>query len=114
MDDDFISPELAKWLKGRGCEIESGVCLLLDCNELCAQEYLGDYKIGVDAMLAYSWYDILVTHAKEFWGEDGSASSICNGCYGRFHTTEVLSLLQDGKFLEAEAYVRKYSLFANS
>lgn len=78
-----ISLELAKWLKERGCEVENGMCILLDCNELCRKEDLGDYRIGRDAMRTYSWYDILVTHAKEFWGDD---FWVCDEC-GKLSST---------------------------
>lgn len=119
-----ISLELAKWLKERGCEVENGMCILLDCNELCRKEDLGDYRIGRDAMRTYSWYDILVTHAKEFWGEgevgmndavwvdDTGQMRKCSPNYENYARI-ILTLLQQNKIQEAEDYVRQYSVFAN-
>lgn len=112
MNDQFISKELALWLKERGCEIGGGACLLLDCNELCREEDLGDYRIGVDAVRTYSWYDILATHAKEFWGEQ--PETIAETPAHRWWPMLLIDPLQEGRFVFAEQFVREHSLFANS
>lgn len=137
-----ISLELAKWLKGRGCKIESKTwwgTVWTKPGEIGWN--IVDRPDG-DGARAYSWYDLLVTHAKEFWGEeeicgdcgrtlrpavfhrgndaiDGfrcdcgfQAQPFFTNCY-EHHTSELLQLLQQNKIQEAELYVRKYSVFAD-
>lgn len=72
----YISKELAIWLREKGCRLPTGKAYygnagtwhdaLVDLDGyVSADPEFREAKL----LLAYSWYDILVTHAKEFWGE---------------------------------------------
>ncbi len=129
-----ISKELAEWLKERACSVEP-TAYYYRCrggsNVRLKDCVWGEWKFVVgridwEAMIvddginpreeqclpAYSWYDILVTHAKEFWDEIvwyGRESNVpvCEAC-----GEDLLHFLQQGKTQEAEEYVKTHSLFA--
>lgn len=150
-----ISKKLAEWLKERGCEIESTAYYyrcrggsnvrLKDC--VWEEWEFVEGRIDWEAMIvddginpreeqclpAYSWYDILVTYSKEFWGEEGYYDISTNKFTGMVSVTQIdtlkhggkiywnspaemteglLYLLRQGKTQEAEGYVKKHSLFA--
>ena len=118
-----ISKELAEWLKERGCKLDSQYIwnsIWKDQKdrlfELCSTEIVKHHPslFYDEGYPAYSWYDILVTHAKEFWGEKmvnindygyGTAAYVDAGEALLYH-------LQMGETQEAEDYVKKHSLFA--
>ena len=128
-----ISQELAIWLKERGCEVESEFYYgVANDGEYCkfSGQKSGDIDIPVgkregsvqhciiaeksEFYPAYSWYDILVTHAKEFWGEELVYECECVGMIPAYegHSHQVLIYLQNGDLKEAETYVREHSLFS--
>jgi len=144
-----ISKELAEWLKERGCKISPSahwtrwkVGILKHGGpaepHLSNEWFIAENPAWWDERLqlpAYSWYDILVVHAKEFWGEEGyydiktgkftGMTSITqidvNRDGGKVYwnsqlekTEHLLYLLQRNKIQEAEKYVKTHSLFANS
>lgn len=108
MNNDFISKELALWLKERGCEIEANAYYyrwragknapLKDCIWGEWDFVLGrndEAPLIVDDGVnpeeeercnAYSWYSILVTHAKGFWGDAHGQNEISPCCsHQRLH-----------------------------
>ena len=132
-----ISKELAVWLKRHGCEIYSPCKWVVDsktkeykmvddngpreenvnyiaCGFDGADESRPWLEKGYGEMFyAYSWYDILVTHAKEFWGEKevNNQNNTWRVTAKKLHTENILALLQENKIQETEDYVRKHSLF---
>lgn len=124
MNDDFISKELALWLKERGCEIKPDFCYVPDFGGRSSLVKTEDVSMFLmdKAIPAYSWYDILVTHAKEFWGREFHDHSEDKGPYCSCplncedyayyrHPTQVLRHLVTNDTEEAESYVREHSLF---
>lgn len=156
-----ITKELALWLKERGCELEcthyweSKILgytggdfrrAVFSKDEFTLQSEYNCYMHAVPShyqdIPAYTYYDILVTHAQEFWGE-GEVCGDCGrklkpdtfhtkkesfsgfrcdcgfqvhpfftNCY-EHHSSELLQLLQQNKIQEAEDYIKKHSVFAN-
>lgn len=116
MPNLFISKELAKWLKERGCEI--GCPYLYDTEgKLWEADFFHsiarsdrDYVAGN----AYSWYEILVTHAKEFWGEEeyNSDEHYYTVYEYNYWGQSLLFQLQSGDIQGAENWVREHSLFS--
>lgn len=154
----YISKELAQWLKERGCKIETDMYwntfIERDFTEKVRENapFLGlkverrhRWELGSwyhENVPAYSWYDILVTYAKEFWGEENTCPDCAQvfteanlfrnldfykgwSCKCGFNVDpsmapaysvqaeQILAMLQDGEIAEAETYVREYSLFAS-
>lgn len=99
---NYISKELAQWLEEKGCKIWPPEMIWAEC-------WIPDRRNGATGMnagfyewkiiprkstrryvgmfAAYSWYDILVTHAKEFWGD----LWVCDEC-GKLSTSPLTSL----------------------
>ena len=111
----YISKDLAAWIKERGCEVEAemhwqsirkGNDYQIYTKGMVEQNQNHFYGMGYPA---YTYYDILVTHVKEFWSAPG-------GSYYELwqqHPLQVILFLQKKKIQEAEDYIKKYSVFAN-
>lgn len=149
MNKDCISKDLSLWLKEMGCDVESDY-LWMECentssiapgrpvphrfSEFGTRDDL-NFRLNQDHIRvishapAYSWLDILVHHAKEFWSQ-GQCCYYCGCEEDRFccpdhhsrgcgtttqdyRTQKVLAFLQQSKFQEAEDYVREHSVFNN-
>lgn len=98
--NEYISKELALWLKERGCEVEAE---RFYCDNSCPQKLIHPRPCYGGYIPAYSWFDILVTHVDDFFDENWRNTT--DG--GR-----ILGLLQLNRQKEAEDYVREYSLFS--
>lgn len=135
-DTTHISKELDLWLKERGCEIETKAVWIdhlhlgwmLKDKETASDRDNENGTCWLDGakqiLPAYSWYDILVTHAKEFWGEEFHDHSGDKGPYlscplncedfaYQRHPTQVLRHLVTNDTEDSEDYVREHSLFSN-
>lgn len=114
--NNFLSQPLCQWLKENGCEIPASYWWREENNK---------WSIGetVTYIPAYSWLDVLVWKAKEFFGEEESdyiwkynGDKIVRRNDQTFknyqyHTQQILSLLQQGKTEEAEAYFKEHTIF---
>lgn len=136
-----ISKEFAEWLKERGCEIESETWWGTVWTKPGEIGWSIVKRPDGDGARAYTWYDILVTYSKEFWGEEklcddcgkilvpskfmgkyGPAEGFECGCGFNVDPNEipawlhrpriVLCYLLDNDTIEAEEYVKTHSLFA--
>lgn len=127
---EHISKELAEWIRSKGCRLRTDKAYYGNARiwHDAVVETEGYYRTGnldfIEAKLLfrYSWYDILVTHAVSFWGEE----ELCHFCgWGEcdhiqakritahsFRSKDLLDFLQEGKTQEAEEYVKTHSLFA--
>ena len=114
MNKNYCSRQLCQWLQERGCKVESeyhyfkveyptGTIWELSNNE--ADEIWFDlwFENG-GTVVAYSWADILIFKAVEFWGEYFLAEDYP-------HT--VLILLQQNNIKDAELYFMEHCVFNN-
>lgn len=141
--EHYTSLELSKKLHEAGCEFESEyrhvkygedgygrIGFIREGDEI--PDFLGE----CEHYPAYSYYDILVTYAKEMFGEEcvcaftGTKGGISecdpwhstNCCCDNYidemneyeyHTRTILDLLQQGKKEEAEKYIWEHCVFFN-
>jgi len=132
-----ISKDLALWLKERGCRVECSRVWATYTPASGGEPFDLVVGYGDDTFLwseslppAYTFYDIIVTYAKEFWGEE---KMFCHeaykgvfhrsGCQAMdcsvnatikgylFHPQWIIDLLQQNKIQEAEDYIKKHSVF---
>ena len=125
----YCSRQLCQWLQERGCTVESDKIWLyteMMCVDVGKKSTEDEYSledrsgfpkentVGRDTP-AYSWADILIFKAREFWGEgcfeydyynDEEGSKFCE-----VHPQQLLSLLQQNNIKDAELYVREHSVF---
>lgn len=113
---EYISKDLASWLKESGCEVPH--------THAWDNYWRGDDDFELHPRLpngktvpanykecrAYSWFDILVTYAEEFWGESllEEHEPIC-----MHPAADVLACLMEGNQEAAEKIVMEHSVFAN-
>lgn len=113
---NYISLNLAKKLHEAGCEIRADKWWWNDSqpgyhNMGETRWRLVDKELDKDSIPAYSYYDILVTHSKEFFGEEEVSAP--GRIYLAFETYghNTLDMLQQGKIMEAEEYIWKNCVF---
>lgn len=120
----YTSKELSEWLHAHGCNVGTEYFwtnVVLGFVDMDFNRPVFDEKSFVVkheseihtacpvAIPAHSWYDILVTHAKEFFGEVEEGPLDYNPID---MTPQILTNLQHENFQDAEMIVRKYSLFS--
>lgn len=121
--NEYINKDLAEWLRERGAyhlRAEYVYAWDFDNPSFITMDQLGKEvaekereKIGSGGgwcARAYSWYDILVTHAKEFWGEE--PESIAQVPAYQWWPLRLMRFLQEERFDLADDLVREHSLFA--
>lgn len=131
MNNTHITKELALWLKERGCEIEANayyddfsLFVRMIKWSSASEGYFVDNSdftnwIEEECFLyetpnlvpTYTYYDILVTHANEFWGEIQVEKT--GQSKGAYHSHMVFTMLQKGLHKMAEDYIRTHCVFAN-
>ena len=124
MNKTYCSRQLCQWLQERGCKVESeyhyfkveyptGTIWELSNNE--ADEIWFDlwFENG-GTVVAYSWADILIFKAREFWGSDIDTKHN-NEWFNKshWHIRHVILFLQQNNIKDAEDYVREHSVFNN-
>ena len=114
-----ITKELASWLAMQGCDLPTKLYWLRS-KSFYEEWYVGERErrpsdYDFDVLPAYTYYDILVTHAKEFWGVHAVESHYCDeeDYAWIYHPTELLQILLFENYDLAEAYIMEHSLFAN-
>lgn len=94
---ETIKQKTAKQLKEWGCDIKS-IDVYVE----------SDYpKTGKGVYQKYHYYDIIITHAKEFFG-----NGYINGIPNQYrHPVQCLVLLQEGNQKEADQYILSNTVF---
>jgi len=130
---NYISKELAEWLHAHGCNIGTEYFwtnVVLGFVDMDFNRPVFDEKGFVVkheselhtecpvAIPAYTWFDLLVTHANRFWGTKNSENVAhlydAGSCVLDASDNALLNvgiLLRLGDFRIAEDYVRRFSLF---
>lgn len=116
--DKYTSLKLSKLLKEAGCELESEYCYVQFTDGTYGTVY-NDKELANEALAYDILNDICVRYAKEFFGEEevkitikqnGVIVTLEEVAY-EYSAKEVLSLLQQGKKQEAEAYIWNHTVF---
>jgi len=129
MNNNYLSLETCKRLKEWGCDL-GGEQDWVKWNSLASmgkgwtlavKSSTDAYKHVVDETYpAYHWYDVLVTHAKEFFGEDlknkeesfaAALSLQSRGQRFSLVANTLLCFLQQNKHKEAEEYLLSNVVF---
>ena len=113
--ENYIGIELAKKLQEWGCDIGNDICWFNLANSEETEKGIKKFELmnihdvqNLGEYPAYSYYNILVNHTKEFFGENKN-----KGSYQKFFSCSVIvmSLLQQGKKEEADKYIEDKCVF---